>query len=100
MKVSIKPNRGCLVTLAFCDVLALKQLIAAEQLLTRVIINLAEGEGFTLIAPTILFPTLALVGFNQALVMDSPSLEQDRAKLLEIILVLLFKVELIGRVVF
>ena len=40
-----------------------------------------------MIAPTILFPALALIGFYQTLVLDRSSLEQDRAKLLKVKLI-------------
>ena len=54
----------------------------------------------TFVALEILMPSLALVGFDQTLILDSLPLEYDRAELLEVILVLLFKLKVILRVVF
>ena len=49
----------------------------------------------TVVSLIIFFPTLALVGFDQTLVLDSSSLEQHRTELLEVILLLLSELELI-----
>ena len=54
----------------------------------------------TFVALEILMPSLALVGFDQTLILDSLPLEYDRAELLEVILVLRLKLKVILRVVF
>ena len=86
--------------ISFQDALALNQLIATIKSLISVITDLAESVGVTFVALRILMPSLALIGFDQTLILDSPPPEYDRAKLLEVILVLLFKLKVILRVVF
>ena len=64
------------------------------KVLKRVIFGPAESERLTKISLVIFFPTLALVSFDQTLVIDSSSLEKHRAELVEVILLLLYELEL------
>ena len=63
--------------------------------LILVITDPAESVGTTFVELRILMPSLALIGLNQTLILDSFPLEYDRAELLEVILVFLFKLKVI-----
>ena len=63
--------------------------------LILVITDPAESVGTTFVELRILMPSLALVCFNQTLILGSSPLEYDRTELLEVLPVLLFELKVI-----